>query len=75
MWSKRCAALKEQDGRELQVHGGIDLLQTLLPAGVVDELRVLTFPVVLGHGKRLFGEGAARPRCAWCAAARPARVW
>ena len=50
-------ALKKQDGPELQVHGSIDLLQTLLPAGVVDELRVLTFPVVLRQGKRLFSEG------------------
>ncbi len=33
-------------------------MQTLLQHGLVDELRVLTFPVVLGSGKRLFGEGA-----------------
>lgn len=50
--------LKERPGRELQVHGSHGLIQTLLKANLVDEFNVLTFPVVLGEGKRLFGEGA-----------------
>ncbi|RBY92554.1 dihydrofolate reductase family protein [Blastococcus sp. TF02A-30] len=50
-------ALREQDGGELQVHGSAGLIQTLLREDLVDVLRVIVFPVALGEGKRLFGEG------------------
>jgi dihydrofolate reductase len=50
--------LKGEDGPDLMVQGSSDLLQTLWKAGLVDEFSVLTFPLVLGKGKRLFGEGA-----------------
>src|SRR5215211_113534 len=51
-------ARKAEDGGELQVHGSAGLIQTLLEEDLVDELGLIVFPVTVGDGKRLFGEGA-----------------
>ena len=51
--------LKQQDGPLLQVHGSWRLVQTLLAGGLVDELRLFVFPIVVGQGKRLFPEAPA----------------
>ena len=54
----RLRELKKCDGPMLLTQGSSDLIQQLLAADLIDELRLLVFPLVLGKGKRLFGEGA-----------------
>jgi dihydrofolate reductase len=53
------AALKDEDGPEVQVHGSPGLIQTLLEHDLIDEFRMWIFPVVIGTGKRFFGDGTA----------------
>jgi dihydrofolate reductase len=52
------ARLKQQDGPTLLIQGSSELIQTLLASDLIDEFSLLIFPVVLGGGKKLFGEGA-----------------
>src|SRR5262245_3464327 len=50
--------LKHQDGGYLLTHGSGEMVRQLLADGLVDELRLLIYPVLLGRGRRLFGDNA-----------------
>lgn len=54
-------ALKQTEGRDLLIQGSSEVIHALLAADLIDQLTLLTFPVVLGEGKRLFDSGS-RPR-------------
>jgi len=52
------ARLKREDGPSLVTQGSSNLIQTLLANDLIDEISTFTFPIALGNGKKLFGEGA-----------------
>ena len=54
--AKAVADVKQKHDGDIVVHGSAQLAQALLEQDLVDELRLMVFPVVLGSGKRLFGE-------------------
>ena len=51
--------LKEQPGGNIGVHGSLSLVEALLHADLLDEMRIEIYPVIAGTGKRLFNDGAA----------------
>jgi dihydrofolate reductase len=59
---KEVSKLKQKVDGDIAVHGSAQLVQTLLEHDLVDELHLMVFPVVLGTGKRLFGETTDKKR-------------
>jgi dihydrofolate reductase len=51
-------AIKKSEGVDLMVHGSGNLIQTLLKNNLIDEMNIWTFPLMLGKGKKLFGDDA-----------------
>jgi dihydrofolate reductase len=59
-FAEEIAKLKEQPGKDILVFGSGELVNTLMQHDLVDEYRLMVFPIVVGSGKRLFGEGEAK---------------
>ena len=59
---KEVSKLRQGPGGDIVVHGSAQLVQTLIENDLVDELRLMVFPVILGSGKRLFGETSDKKR-------------
>ena len=57
--AEEVSALKRQPGRDILLYGSGALVRTLMRHDLIDEYRLLVYPVVLGSGKRLFGDGSA----------------
>jgi dihydrofolate reductase len=55
--AEEITALKQQDGKDIAVHGSATLVQTLMQHDLVDRYRLLVYPLIVGKGKRLFKEG------------------
>jgi dihydrofolate reductase len=55
--AEEIAGLKDQPGKDILIFGSGDLVNTLMEQDLIDEYRLMIFPVVVGSGKRLFGEG------------------
>jgi dihydrofolate reductase len=58
--AEEISALKQQEGGDILVNGSVRLVHTLIEHDLIDEYRLMVYPVVLGSGKRLFEGGAPR---------------
>jgi dihydrofolate reductase len=56
--AEEISRLKQQPGRDILIAGSVDLVNTLMSHGLIDEYRLMVHPVVVGSGKRLFREGS-----------------
>jgi dihydrofolate reductase len=58
--AEEIAGLKEQPGKDITIIGSAILVRSLLKAGLLDELRLMVHPVILGSGRRLFEDGGEK---------------